>query len=253
LLSRAGRDRPSSLRFIPLRRLRRISGPAASNDAGDRRDARVDAIYVPSQRLLELNLEIKRLNRLRLRGSRAAGLLLVFVTPFADRNPMLSDRLVEAGGTLLIAVALGIRLWALGSIDGNKKRVLVTWGPYRYVRHPLYCSSILFALGVCLIAGSWTAVFLSVSVFLVCYLPVLRAEEQFLAERFGAEWDAYCQQTRILLPRIGTRFPKVEGSLHLRRPWREIATLILLPLVVYITVALIHYLDRQHDLSDWFF
>jgi protein-S-isoprenylcysteine O-methyltransferase Ste14 len=211
------------------------------------------AAYVPSQRLLELNREIKRLNQLRLKGSMAASLLLVFITLFADRNPTPSGRLVDTGGTLLIAAALGIRLWALGCIDGNKKRRLVTWGPYRYVRHPLYCGSILFALGVCLIAGSLAAVFLSCSVFLAFYLPVLRAEEQFLAVRFGAEWDAYCQQTRILLPKLGTRLPRVEGSFRLRRPWREIATLILLPLVVYSTVALIHFLDRRHDLPEWFF
>ncbi len=211
----------------------------------------MNAIYVPTPQVLELNVEIKRLNRLRLRGSMAAGLVFALIA-FTDRNPT-PIGLVELFGSFLIVGALGIRLWALGCIDGQKKRVLVTWGPYRYVRHPLYCGSMLFALGTCLIAGSLTAALTLCLVFLWFYLPVLRAEEQFLAARFGTEWDVYCRHTRMLLPRFGARLPKVERSFHLRRPWRDLGTLLLLPLLAYGTAALVHYFDRRYDLPGWFF
>ncbi len=203
--------------------------------------------------VLELNVEIKRVNRHRLRGSLVAGLTFLLVFLFTDRNASSSVQLVELLGSFLIVVALGIRLWALGSIDGNKKRVLVTWGPYRYVRHPLYSSSVLFALGICLIAGSLTAVLLLCLFLIWFYLPSLRTEEQFLAARFGSEWDVYRQQTGMLVPRMGKRVPKVEKSFHLRRPLREIGTLLLLPVITFGTAALIHYLDRRYNLPDWFF
>jgi protein-S-isoprenylcysteine O-methyltransferase Ste14 len=212
----------------------------------------MNALYVPTRQVMELNLEIRKLNRLRLRGSIMAGLVFVFITLFTDRSTA-SVRSVEACGSFLIAAALGIRLWALGCIDGNKKRILVTWGPYRYVRHPLYCGSMLFALGTCLVAGSLTAASMLGLVFLGFYLPALRAEEQFLAARFGAEWDAYCYETWMMLPRIGTQLPRIAKPFHLRRPVREIGTLLLLPLAAYGTAALIHYLDRVYDLPNWFF
>lgn len=202
--------------------------------------------------VLELNLKIKEANRLRLKGSLVAGLSLVPILLFTDRTAS-SARLAEFLGGLLIAAALGIRLWALGSIDGNKKRVLVTWGPYRYVRHPLYSGSMLFALGTCLVAGSVTAALLLCLAAYWLYRPCLHAEESFLAARFGAEWDAYRRQTGMLLPKVGKRAPRIEKPFHLRRPLREIGTLLLLPLITFGTAALIHYLDRRYGLPDWFF
>jgi protein-S-isoprenylcysteine O-methyltransferase Ste14 len=212
----------------------------------------MNATYVPTPQVLELNVEIKRLNRLRLRSSMAAGLVFALIALFTDRGPA-PVRLVESCGSVLIVAALGVRLWALGCIDGNKKRVLVTWGPYRYVRHPLYCGSMLFALGTCLVAGSLAAALMLGLVLLRFYLPVLRAEEQFLAARFGAEWDIYRCHTRMLLPRFRSQLPRVEKSFHLRRPWRDVGALLLLPLVAFGTATLIRYLDLRHDLPDWFF
>ena len=209
--------------------------------------------HVLPLQVLELNAEIKRVNRLRLRGSLAAGLAFAIIILFTDRNASSSVQLVELCGSLLIVAALALRLWALGCIDGNKKRVLVTWGPYRYVRHPLYSGSVLFALGTCLILGSLTAALLLCLFLIWFYLPSLRTEEQFLAARFGAEWDAYRHQTGMLVPRRGKRVPRVEKSFHLRRPLREIGTLLLLPLIIFGTAALIDYLDRLYDLPDLFF
>ena len=210
-----------------------------------------ESVYVPTRQVLELNAEIKKANRFRLKGSLAAGLGLALLLLFTDRTAS-SIRILEVAGSLLIAAALGIRLWALGSIDGNKKRVLVTWGPYRYVRHPLYSGSMLFALGTCLVAGSVTAALLLCLFLIWFYRPCLHAEEQFLAARFGAEWDAYRRQTGMLVPRRGKRVPGAEKCFHLRRPLREIGTLLLLPLIAFGTAALIDYLDRRYGLPDWF-
>ncbi len=211
----------------------------------------VEIEHTLTPHVLELNDKIKKINRLRLKGSLVAGLVFVLVSLFTDRTAP-SARFIEFCGGLLIFAALGIRLWALGSIDGNKKLVLVTWGPYRYVRHPLYSGSMLFALGTCLVTGSLTAALLMALVLAWFYLPCLHTEEQFLAARFGAEWDAHRRQTGMLLPRLGKRAPRVEKSFYLRRPLREIGTLLLLPLITFGIAALIHYLDRRYDLPNWF-
>jgi protein-S-isoprenylcysteine O-methyltransferase Ste14 len=204
--------------------------------------AETDDVHTPE--VLELNVKIKRVNRIRLRGSLVAGLTLGLVFLFTKRPASSSVQFSELCGSLLIVIALGIRLWALGSIDGNKKRVLVTWGPYRYIRHPLYSGSVLFAFGICLILGSLTAVLLLCLFLIWFYLPSLRIE---------AEWATYRGQTGMLVPRLGKRVPKVEKSFYLRRPLREIGILLLLPLITFGLSALIHYLDRRYDLPGWFF
>lgn len=61
-------------------------------------------------------------------------------------------------GAALVAAGVAIGLWALGANrPGNfnvrpEPRVggrLVTHGPYRYVRHPMYVAVLVFALGCC--------------------------------------------------------------------------------------------------------
>ena len=68
---------------------------------------------------------------------------------------------------------------------------LVTGGPYRFSRNPMY-------IGVFTILVGWSTlwasgVLLSYAVLVLCafYLRVLLAEEPLAARRFGGEWDAY--------------------------------------------------------------
>lgn len=199
----------------------------------------------------ELNLEIKRLNRLRVKASMVAGPLVVLIAVLTPQ-PELTHGLLDAFGAFLIAAGLGLRLSALGCIAGNKKRVLVTWGAYRYLRHPLYCGSLLFLLGFCMLAGSLSAAALAGLVFIGLYLPVVRAEERFLACRFGAEWRTYCEHTRTLVPRLSSRLPRVQAPFCLLRPIRELGVLLLLSLVTFGASELMRRFHRLQALSDWF-
>ena len=46
--------------------------------------------------------------------------------------------LLETGGVILILVCIVGRTWCTLYIGGNKKRELITAGPYSVVRNPLY-------------------------------------------------------------------------------------------------------------------
>lgn len=198
----------------------------------------------------ELNLEIKRLNRLRVKASMVAGPIVVLVAVLTPQ-PALPHGLLDVCGALLIAAGLGLRLSALGCIAGNKKRVLVTWGIYRYLRHPLYCGSLLFLVGFCMLAGSLSAAVLAGLVFVGLYLPVVRAEERFLAFRFGAEWRTYCEHTWTLVPRLSTQLPRVHRPFCLQRPFRELGVLLLLSLVTLGASELMRRVHRMQTLLDW--
>lgn len=97
-------------------------------------------------------------------------------------------------------VAMGLALRALASGHVQKNEQLTMTGPYAYTRNPLYLGSLILAIGFVIAARSlWIAVIL-VILFLAIYLPVIRAEEKYLAQRFP-EFDGYAQRVPRLLPR----------------------------------------------------
>ena len=78
---------------------------------------------------------------------------------------------------------------------------LVTTGPYRYIRHPLYASLVLLAWGAALKgAGVFSLLFAlcaSGLLYVACY-----QEELENLERFGESYDAYMERTKMLIPGI---------------------------------------------------
>jgi len=76
---------------------------------------------------------------------------------------------------------------------------LVTGGPYRLVRHPLYLAEEVTILGVVLLNFSWQAVVLC-GLQWALQLRRMRIEEQLLTDSFP-EYEAYALCTPRLVPR----------------------------------------------------
>jgi protein-S-isoprenylcysteine O-methyltransferase Ste14 len=79
---------------------------------------------------------------------------------------------------------------------------LVTTGPYRLVRHPIYLGLSMLALGQALAFASWLA-FL---VLLAGIIPTLvwraAAEEKVLTATFGKRYALYQTQTKMIIPHL---------------------------------------------------
>src|SRR5215211_7389990 len=112
-------------------------------------------------------------------------------------------------GAGLGAVSLALTLWIFRTIGKNitstvetrEEHELVTGGPYRWVRHPLYTVGTPFFVSLGIVAANWFMGLASLSV-LVMLLIRLPKEEEKLIERFGDEYRAYIERTGRLLPRI---------------------------------------------------
>jgi len=112
-------------------------------------------------------------------------------------------------GAGLGAVSLALTLWIFRTIGKNitstvetrEEHELVTGGPYRWVRHPLYTVGTSFFVSLGIVAANWFMGLASLSV-LVMLLIRLPKEEEKLIERFGDEYRAYIERTGRLLPRI---------------------------------------------------
>ena len=103
-----------------------------------------------------------------------------------------------AGGGLMLAGA-AIAAWSLGlfrtarttTTPGEASNELVTWGPYRWSRNPMYISLTLCYLGEAgILAQVWPLLLLPL---VLAYLQqtVIPVEETRLRETFGADYDRY--------------------------------------------------------------
>jgi protein-S-isoprenylcysteine O-methyltransferase Ste14 len=102
-------------------------------------------------------------------------------------------------GLLLIVPGLLIRAVASGHVEKNER--LATTGPYAYTRNPLYFGSFTMALGFVFAARSWWILAILMVMLVAIYLPVIRAEEAFLADRFP-EFGEYSRRVPRLLPTL---------------------------------------------------
>jgi protein-S-isoprenylcysteine O-methyltransferase Ste14 len=84
----------------------------------------------------------------------------------------------------------------------RENHTLVTGGPYRWVRHPMYTVLYIHLTGIFLLTGNW---FLGGVYFLALSLIILfrlDREEATMIEKFGDQYRQYMLQTGRFLPRI---------------------------------------------------
>jgi protein-S-isoprenylcysteine O-methyltransferase Ste14 len=77
---------------------------------------------------------------------------------------------------------------------------LVTTGPYRLVRHPIYLGFVLLALGEALAFGSWAGIMIVLTAIVPTFAWRARTEEILLSRTFGERYTVYRQRTRMIIP-----------------------------------------------------
>ncbi len=125
-----------------------------------------------------------------------AGALLLNL-PVALRLPWIeADRVgggfFIAGGLLLGFLAIRQMLQAHTSPDPSETpAALVTAGPYRLTRNPIYLGFFLVYLGITFVDGTAWGLLLAPALLLVVTQLIVRAEETYLASRFTERYGEY--------------------------------------------------------------
>jgi protein-S-isoprenylcysteine O-methyltransferase Ste14 len=117
---------------------------------------------------------------------------------------------VRCLGAGLGIVCLPLLWWVLTNIGSNisetvltkREHKLVTDGPYRWVRHPLYGVALIEILALSLMAGNWFIALLWLIGVLVFRLVVIPIEEARLIAAFDGEYERYRARTGALTPRF---------------------------------------------------
>ena len=109
-------------------------------------------------------------------------------------------------GLALFALGLGFAVWARLHIGRNwgtpmtqkAEPELVTSGPYRLVRHPIYSGILLAGIGTAIaLSWVWLIAFALTAIYFVYAATV---EERFLAEQFPDDYPGYRRSTRMFVP-----------------------------------------------------
>ena len=102
-------------------------------------------------------------------------------------------------GAVVVLPGLVIRALASGHV--RKNEALTTSGPYAYTRNPLYLGSLLIGIGFAVAARSWWIGIALVVIFFAIYIPVIRAEEVFLGQKFP-EFEEYARGVPRMFPQF---------------------------------------------------
>jgi protein-S-isoprenylcysteine O-methyltransferase Ste14 len=135
---------------------------------------------------------------------------LVFYAVMPERRNILivplPDWMHWLGVTLgIISLALQIwthltlqKAWSAAKISG-KNNVVITSGPYHWIRHPLYLALMLFFIGLSLVSGY--SLFLLLAVLSIPFFnSTAKKEETVMLQQFGDEYREYMIVTGRFLP-----------------------------------------------------
>lgn len=107
-------------------------------------------------------------------------------------------------GAMMILSGLTIDFWAMRTLQqahttflpNRGSNHLVTEGPFRFSRNPIYVANFLLLAGIGLATGNgWFLAVVPLDAVAMLYLAVLREEKHLLAQ-FGYRYENYCRKVR---------------------------------------------------------
>jgi protein-S-isoprenylcysteine O-methyltransferase Ste14 len=134
--------------------------------------------------------------------------------PLLDRTP------VRAAGAMLVVLGIAATLaaqLAMGSswrpdVDPDTRTVLVTTGPFRLVRNPIFTATAATASGLALMVPNLLAAAMLVAFLAALQLQVRLVEEPYLHRVHGDAYAKYAARTGRFLPWIGRHLPDTESA-----------------------------------------
>jgi protein-S-isoprenylcysteine O-methyltransferase len=135
-----------------------------------------------------------------------AAFLLPFLPIFRFLNYAPVNPILSSIGLILCLAGMAFLVWGRQRLGRNwsqtvsikKEPELVTSGPYRYVRHPIYAGGLAAAFGSAIVCGgAW--IFLLVILGAI-FLYRVGAEDRLMEQQFPNEYPAYKKRTKALIP-----------------------------------------------------
>jgi hypothetical protein len=136
------------------------------------------------------------------------------------------DRILSVTGLIVALLGEAVRLSTIGfeyiHRGGKDGKVyagrLVRGGMYGVTRNPMYVGNGLIAIGMTMFFGSPLGYVILIPFFLFVYQAIIAAEEAYLKNKFGAEYDAYEAAVNRIVPSLSSMREAFAG---MRFDWRR--------------------------------
>ena len=142
---------------------------------------------------------------------------LVFLLVYVAQPSALTATL----GILLILVGEVLRLYSvafIGPVSRTRKGTLgglITTGPFKWSRNPLYLGNLFIVAGVAFFAGVAWFFFIALGGFYFQYYFIIQYEESLLLTKFGDEYLQYKKSTPVFFPRKLPKKIETTGDFNL--------------------------------------
>lgn len=128
------------------------------------------------------------------------GLLLQWVWPLGLRRGMPAEwfgAVVMASAVLIAGSAISAMKRKRTTVDPRKPTTaIVTGGPFRFTRNPLYLCLLLLDVGIGLLINSLWVVLIAAPLAIVLQEGVIKREERYLQHKFGEDYLRYKARVR---------------------------------------------------------
>jgi protein-S-isoprenylcysteine O-methyltransferase Ste14 len=113
------------------------------------------------------------------------------------RYPLLAAPVLIAGAGLLLWCVREFYVAGRGTLaPWSPPRHLVTTGPYRFCRNPMYVAVVTILAAWCLLWDSHTLIYYALGTVCAFHLRVLLFEEPWAERTFGEQWQSYRARVR---------------------------------------------------------
>lgn len=141
-----------------------------------------------------------------------AGVLLCIFVSFLFANLYrleTENTILRQLSIFLLLIGIIIRYWAYyvmkdyftRTIHPHKDRPLISYGPYRFARHPFHVGIFLITLGLCLFICAHIVAVLIVFPIMGSILHYrMSLEEQLLSQKYGEIYSGWCRHRFRLFP-----------------------------------------------------
>ena len=93
-------------------------------------------------------------------------------------------------------------------VEGERRTALVSGGPFRFVRNPIYSAMLVYVTGVALMVPNPASVVALVLLAIAIDLHVRLVEEPYLVATHGESYSRYAARVGRFVPGVGRRLPQ---------------------------------------------
>lgn len=136
--------------------------------------------------------------------------LIIIVTILQNYFIISINFLVSVSGLVLYVIGLFLRTKAIATlgkfhspdIEIYSDQKIISSGPYKYIRHPIYAGIILEVIAIPIIFNAYLGLLISLFLYIPVLIYRLIEEERMLEKHFKEKYKIYKQNVGAIFPKI---------------------------------------------------